>query len=116
MRGYATVIASASVAQARQFVDYADQQKSESTVQLISYDWNKDSNVLLLVIKNGSEAVDLNTVYVLADGVLLGRCGELNCIEATPDGKLIPGQLFRLNRIAFPLVLGSMALLALLRS
>jgi len=121
VRGYATVIASlilfvvlasalsvilaqnirvsASVAQARQFVDYADQQKSESTVQLISYDWNKDSNVLLLVIKNGSEAVDLNTVYVLADGVLLGRCGELNCIEATPDGKLIPGEEFNVLAI-----------------
>ncbi len=85
---------SASVAQAKQFVDYVAQQRTRYIVQLVSYDWNKDSNTLLLVLKNGSEAVELNTIYVLADGVLLGHCGELNCVESTPDGKLLPGEEF----------------------
>ncbi len=85
------VVNAGRVSEAQDFARTVRQTSDSTRVSIINVEWNKDSNVLAILLRNdGAVSIPLKSIVILVNGVYIGSCAELNCYESTPDGYFVP--------------------------
>jgi len=82
-----------SVESAQRFSAEVQHLQKSAHITILHYEWNAEVNYLYLeAVNDGTVPIRLHDIVLYVNHVYLGRCGEINCVDATENNVLSPGE------------------------